>query len=125
MVFAILVETTSPIRSLRRPCAFSVVVAVVVVVPVDVSVMAYFFSVAAVLLAAFFAFTTLGAFTAFGALAAFATGATAFTLTEPLPPANCFSRSMVLMRAMSFFKSRIFFRLSVWPRSEERRVGEE
>src|SRR5450631_3062466 len=107
MVFAILVETTSPIRILRRPCVFSVVVAVVVVVSVDVSVMAYFFSVAAVfvLLAAFFAFATLGAFTAFGAFAAFATGDTAFTLNEPLPPASCFSRSIVLMRAMSFFRS--------------------
>src|SRR5450631_751404 len=118
MVFAILVETTSPIRILRRPCVFSAVVAVIVVV----SAMGYFFSVAAVFVwvlpAAFFTFATLGAFGTFGAFvafAAFATGAAAFTLIAPLPPASCFSRSMVLIRAMSFFRSRIFFRLSVWP----------
>ncbi len=47
MVLAILVDTTLPIRVLRRPAAFALLVVVV-------SAMAYFFSVAAFLLAAFF-----------------------------------------------------------------------
>src|SRR5664279_3542563 len=62
MVLAILVETTSPIRVLRRPGVFAVLVAAVV------SAMAYFFSVAAFLLAAFFAVTVF--FTGLLALAA-------------------------------------------------------
>src|ERR1035438_1612160 len=76
MVLAILVETTSPIRVLRRPGVFAVLVAAVV------SAMAYFFSVAAFLLAAFFAVTVF--FTGLLALAA-----------APLPPASSFWRNTV------------------------------
>src|SRR5438105_2625197 len=106
MVLAILVETTSPIRVLRMPGFLLVLVSVV-------SAMAYFFSVAAdFLVAAFFAvatFVALGAaaFLAFGAATAGfvliflgAAGAAAAAFA-PLPPASCFSRWMVYMRAMS------------------------
>src|ERR1035438_7166556 len=96
MVLAILVETTSPIRVLRRPGVFAVLVAAVV------SARAYFFCVAAFLLAAFFAVTVF--FTGLLALAA-----------APLPPASSFWRNTVCTRAMSFCSSRIFFRLSVCP----------
>src|SRR6516164_10543916 len=100
MVFAILVETTSPISVLRRPAAASLLVFVASVV----SAMTYFVSVAAVfLVAAFFTFA--------GLLAATAGAAVFFTVTlatAPLPAAIFFSRSMVFMRAMSFFRSRIF-----------------
>src|ERR1035438_6607668 len=95
MVLAILVETTSPIRLLRRPGLFAGLVAVI-------SAIAYFFSVAAFLLAAFFV------------VAVFCTGLLALA-ADPLPPASSFWRNTVWTRAMSFFSSRIFFRLSVCP----------
>src|SRR5690242_19846293 len=98
MVLAILVDTTSPMSDLRW-LTFLVSVAVV-------SAMAYFVSVAAVFfLAAFFAATGFFAFD----LAGLASTATGFAWTAPLPPAICFSRSTVLMRAMSLRISRIFF----------------
>src|SRR5271167_2526413 len=101
MVLAILVDTTLPIKVLRRPTEVALLVSVV-------SVMAYFVSVAACLVAAFFFFTGAAAF--FPGAAAAALGAEA-----ALPPANSFWRFTVWMRAMSFFSSRIFFRLSVCP----------
>src|SRR6516162_2218143 len=108
MVFAILVETTFPIRVLRSPGALLVLI---------FSAIAYFFSVAAFgfLVAAFFAVAGFFAFVGTRATGAAALGAIAFGALTPLPPASCFSRWMVWMRAMSFFSPRIFFRLSVWP----------
>src|ERR1700757_2827399 len=105
MVLAILVDTTSPIRVLRRPAAFCVLVVV--------SAIAYFFSIAAFLLAAFFAGAAFPAATFFAGaafLAAVSAGAAALAGAlvtevegpEPLPAAICFCRITVCTRAISF-----------------------
>src|SRR5205823_998853 len=104
MVLSILVETTYPILILRRPC--SVLAAGFLVSAIPYFLLAADFLAAVFFLAAAFgAATTAAAFTA----AAFFSGFASAALASWLIP-SWRSREMVLMRARSRRRLRIFFK---------------